>query len=73
MSAGTVRGGAWRFAVFGEETATSFAEFCARLAHDVPGPIYLITDGRPAFRAQAVTDYATASRGNLELFYLPAA
>lgn len=73
VSAGTVRGTTWRFAVFGAGRVASFAEFCARLAHDVPGPIYLITDGQPAYRARAVTDYATASRGNLELFYLPAA
>jgi transposase len=73
VSAATARGGTWRFAVFGQETASGFAQFCVRLAHDVPGPIFLITDGQLAYRAQAVTDYATASRGNLELFYLPAA
>jgi transposase len=73
VSAGPVRGGTWRFAVFDAETATGFAEFCARLVHDVPGLIYLITDGQPAYRARAVTDFAAASRGNLELFYLPAA
>ena len=50
--------GALRFAVFqGTPTARSFIEFCKRLPHDVPGPIYLIVDGRPSQRARAGTQY----------------
>ncbi len=77
LSAVTARGGggAPRFAVFdaGAAAALSFAEFCARLIHDSPGPVYLVVDGQPAHRAHAVREYAAASRGNLELYYLPAA
>jgi predicted DNA-binding protein (UPF0251 family) len=35
------------------------------------GPVYLVVDRHPAHRAQCVKDYAAASHGKLELFYLP--
>jgi hypothetical protein len=75
VTAATVKGGTHRFAVFDAQAAAerSFAEFCARLVHDAPGPVYLVTDAIAGHRAQTVTDYATASHGKLQLFYLPAA
>jgi transposase len=73
ISAVAAKGGAPRFAVFDAAAAgaLSFTEFCARLVHGAPGPVYLVVDRHPAHRAQCVKDYAAASHGKLELFYLP--
>jgi len=74
ISAVTPKGGAHRFALF-EASATAalcFTEFCARLIHDAPGPVYLVVDGHSAHRAEPVTEYAASTCGKLELFYLPA-
>ena len=71
ISAVTARG-ALRFAVSGgTTTAGSFTEFCKRLVHDTPGPVYLIVDGHPAHRSRTVKDYAASTAGKLTLFYLP--
>jgi len=74
ISAVTAKGGTPRFAVFGAAVADAltFTEFCARLMHGAPGPVYLVVDGHPAHRAQSVVDYATSTSGGLELYYLPA-
>jgi hypothetical protein len=74
ISAVTAKGGAPRFAVFGAAAADAltFTEFCARLMHGAPGPVYLVVDGHPAHRAQSVVDYAASTSGGLELYYLPA-
>jgi transposase len=74
ISAATAKGGVPRFAVFDAPSAGAlgFTEFCARLMHGAPGPVYLVVDGHPAHRAQSVKDYAVSTRGSLELFYLPA-
>lgn len=68
--------GTLRFAVFEAATATaitakSFIEFCKRLIHDTPGPVYLIVDGHRCHRAQAVKDYLASAGGRLKLFFLP--
>lgn len=64
--------GALRFAVFeGTTTAKSFIEFCKRLLHDSPGPVYLIVDGHPCHRAKIVTKHVASTGGRLKLFYLP--
>jgi len=64
--------GALRFAVFeGTTTAKSFIQFCKRLLHDAPGPVYLIVDGHPSHRARAVKDYVASTAGRLQLFFLP--
>jgi transposase len=74
ISAATAQGGAPRFAVFDAPLAgpLSFTEFCARLMHGAPGPVYLVVDGHSAHRAQSVKEYAASTCGSLELFYLPA-
>jgi transposase len=74
VAAATAKGGASRFAVFDARAAAerSFTEFCDRLLHDTPGPVYLVTDGHGGHRTQEVADYAAARRGDLKLFYLPA-
>jgi transposase len=63
--------GALRFAVFeGGTTAKSFIEFCKRLLHDSPGPVYLIVDGHPCHRAKIVKKHVATVGGRLKLFYL---
>jgi transposase len=63
---------ALRFAVYeGNTTAATFIDFCKRLLHDAPGPIFLIVDGHPAHRAKATTAFAASTGGRLRLFFLP--
>ena len=64
--------GALRFAVYeGTTNAAAFIDFCKRLLHDAPGPVYLIVDGHPVHRATAVKQYAASTEGRLKLFRLP--
>jgi transposase len=64
--------GALRFAVYDTTlTATVFIDFCSRLLHDAPGPVFLIVDGHPAHRATATKKFVAATGGRLRLFYLP--
>ena len=64
--------GALRFAVYeGSTTAATFTDFCKRLLHDSPGPVYLVVDGHPAHRATVVKQYAASTDGRLKLFSLP--
>ena len=61
--------GALRFAVYeGTTNAATFIDFCKRLLHDAPGPVYLIVDGHPAHRAAAVKQYIASTEGRLKLF-----
>jgi transposase len=63
---------ALRFAVYeGSTTAATFIDFCQRLLHDAPGPVYLIVDGHPAHRAEATTEFVASTEGRLRLFFLP--
>jgi transposase len=62
--------GALRFAVYeGSTTAATFIDFCQRLLHDAPGPVYLIVDGHPAHRAEATTEFVASTEGRLRLFF----
>jgi transposase len=64
--------GALRFAVYeGSTNAATFIDFCKRLLHDAPGPVYLIVDGHPAHRATATKEFAASTQGRLKLFFLP--
>ena len=64
--------GALRFAVYeGSTNAATFIDFCKRLLHDAPGPVYLIVDGHPAHRATATQKFAASTGGRLKLFFLP--
>jgi transposase len=69
--------GALRFAVFaGTFTATRFIDFLTRLRHDAAGrgdgPVFVIVDGHPVHRAQAVTEFVASTGGALRLYRLPA-
>jgi transposase len=64
--------GALRFAVYeGNTNAAVFIDFCKRLLHDSPGPVYLIVDGHPAHRATATKEFTATTEGRLKLFFLP--
>ena len=64
--------GALRFAVYeGNTNARVFIDFCQRLLHDAPGPVYLIVDGHPAHRATATKQFAASAEGRLKLIFLP--
>jgi transposase len=69
--------GALRFAVFaGTFTAAGFIDFLTRLRHDAAGrsggPVFVIVDGHPVHRAQAVTEFVDSTDGALRLYRLPA-
>jgi transposase len=71
ISAVTAKG-ALRFAVYeGNTNAASFIDFCKRLMHDAPGPVYLIVDGHSAHRAKITTEFVASTGGRLKLFFLP--
>jgi transposase len=64
--------GALRFALYeGNTNARVFINFCQRLLHDAPGPVYLIVDGHPAHRATATKEFAASTGGRLKLIFLP--
>jgi transposase len=71
LSAVTAKG-ALRFMVHeGTVNASVFIDFCKRLLHDAPGPVYLIVDGHPAHRAKATTTFVASTDGRLRLIFLP--
>jgi transposase len=64
--------GALRFAVYEASTSAAvFIDFCRRLLHDAPGPVFLIVDGHPAHRATATKEFTASTEGRLRLFFLP--
>ena len=72
ISAVTARG-ALRFSLInGTLTAPKFIDFCKRLLHDAPGPVFLILDGHPVHRSKAVRAFAESTAGRLRLFRIPA-
>ena len=65
--------GALRFSIInGTLTAPKFIDFCKRLLHDAPGPVFLILDGHPVHRSKAVREFAESTQGRLSLFRIPA-
>ena len=65
-------GGQIHFDVFeGSMNATRFVEFCAKLVHDCPTPVFLIVDGSSAHTAKIVKEYVGSTGGRLSLFFLP--
>jgi transposase len=65
-------GGQIHFDVFeGSMNATRFVEFCAKLVHDCPTPVFLIVDGSSAHTAKIVKKYVASTGGQLSLFFLP--
>jgi transposase len=71
MSAVTTKG-ALRFAAYGGNlNGPTFIDFCRRLLHDAPGPVFLVVDGHPVHRSNAVKAFAAATDGRLRLAFLP--
>jgi transposase len=64
--------GALRFAAYeGNLNAVVFLDFCRRLLADATGPVFLVLDGHPVHRSNAVKQFAAASAGRLRLCFLP--
>jgi transposase len=65
-------GGGIHFDAFeGRMNAARFIEFCTKLVHDSPTPVFLIVDGSSAHTAKLVKQYVTSTQGRLSLFFLP--
>jgi len=48
-----------------------FIDFCRRLLHDAPGPVFLVLDGHPVHRSKVVKAFAASTDGRLRLCFLP--
>jgi transposase len=71
VSAVTAKG-ALRFAAYhGNLNAGVFIDFCHRLLHDSTGPVFLVLDGHPVHRSNAVKQFAASTGGRLRLCFLP--
>jgi transposase len=71
ISAVTAKG-ALRFAAYdGNLNGPVFIDFCRRLLDDAPGPVFLVLDGHPVHRSNAVKQFAASTNGRLRLFFLP--
>ena len=64
--------GKLRFAAYdGNLHGKVFIDFCRRLLHDSPGPVFLVLDGHPVHRSNAVKQFAASTGGRLRLCFLP--
>jgi transposase len=71
ISAVTAKG-KLRFAAYdGNLNATVFLDFCRRLLQDATGPVFLVLDGHPVHRSNAVKQFAASTGGRLRLCFLP--
>jgi transposase len=71
ISAVTAKG-KLRFAAYeGSLNGAVFIDFCRRLLHDTPGPVFLVLDGHPVHRSKAVKAFAASTNGRLRLCFLP--
>jgi transposase len=71
ISAVTAKG-KLRFAAYeGSLKGPVFIDFCRRLLHDTPGPVFLVLDGHPVHRSKAVKAFAASTSGRLRLCFLP--
>jgi transposase len=71
ISAVTAKG-KLRFGAYdGNLNGKVFIDFCRRLLHDSPGPVFLVLDGHPVHRSNAVKAFAASTGGRLRLWFLP--
>jgi len=71
ISAVTAKG-KLRFAAYdGNLNGPMFIDFCRRLLHDAPGPVFLVLDGHRVHRSKAVKAFAASTGGRLRLCFLP--
>jgi transposase len=71
ISAVTAKG-KLRFAAYDDHlNGPVFIDFCRRLLHDTPEPVFLVLDGHPVHRSKAVKQFAESTGGRLRLCFLP--
>jgi DDE superfamily endonuclease len=71
ISAVTAKG-KLRFAGYdGNLNGKVLIDFCRRLLHDSPGPVFLVLDGHPVHRSKALKAFAASTGGRLRLCFLP--
>ena len=71
ISAVNARGEFWAVTYSGKLNAESFVPFLQNFMDTQTGRIFLVVDGHPAHKANAVKSYIKALKGRLELHFLP--
>ena len=71
ISAVNARGEFWAVTYNGKLNAESFVAFLQNFMDTQTGRIFLVVDGHPAHKANAVKHYIKALKGRLELHFLP--
>jgi transposase len=71
ISAVNARGGFWAVTYTGKLNAESFVLFLRNFMKSQTGKIFLVVDGHPAHKANAVKNYVKSLKGRLELYFLP--
>jgi len=65
--------GVLHFSTFeGKFESSTFIDFCQRLMQDTKGPVFLVIDGHPVHRSNAVKEFVDSTKGQLRLFQFPA-
>lgn len=72
ISAVSAKGGFWCNVYTGMLNAARFVEFLKTFRKGGRGRVFLVVDGHPSHRAKVVQEYVQATRGMLELHFLPA-
>jgi len=71
ISAINARGEFWAVTYTGKLNAESFVLFVQNFVESQAGRIFLVVDGHPAHKANAVKSYIQSLKGRLELHFLP--
>jgi transposase len=71
ISAVNARGEFWALTYTGKLNAESFVVFLQNFMSSQSGKIFLVVDGHPAHKANAVKSYIQSLKGRLELHFLP--
>jgi len=71
ISAVNARGEFWAVTYTGKLNAESFVVFLQNFMSSQSGQIFLVVDGHPAHKANAVKSYIQSLKGRLELHFLP--
>ena len=71
ISAVNARGEFWAVTYTGKLNAESFVAFLQNFMDSQTGKIFLVVDGHPAHKANAVKRYIQSLKGRLELHFLP--
>jgi transposase len=71
ISAVNARGEFWAATYSDKLNAESFVAFLQNFMDSQPGKIFLVVDGHPAHKANAVKKYIRSLKGRLELHFLP--